>query len=239
MLGAVKNKLLLLEDRQVWLRRSVELALAVSAGFIALGLISLIRQNHPAPPSYMESAAPSAYRDVARRAGEIAQHHLFGESAESVKIAQTADDTLSLTGIIYSTNPDDSRAMLQAGDTTLVVASGTQLPDGGKVTSIGVDRIDIDRDGTTEELVLKIEAADIGGGAALMALNDGDGGGDMSGDPQAQADSARHAVSSSAPMTQIYHAAAVPLSAIRGKEAAERFKLLRPPVLPARKAKKP
>jgi hypothetical protein len=237
MVGSVKHGLLLLGDRRVWLRRGVELVLAISAGVMALEFISQMRQSHPALPPYMGSASPATSQGTARWAADIAQHHLFGEPAGSVKIAQTTGGALSLTGIIYSTNPDDSRAMLQADGTTLVVASGTLLPDGGKVASIGVDRIDIERGGTTEELVLKIDAADFSSDPSFASL---DRNSDLDEDPSGQTLSASsNAATPSAPITQVFHASAVPLSAIRGKGAKERFKTLLPPVLPAKKANKP
>jgi hypothetical protein len=184
------------------------------------------------------STTASASQDAARWAGNIAQHHLFGESAGSAKITPAAGDTLSLTGIIYSTDPDDSRAMLQANGETLVVAPGAELADGGKVASIGVDRIEIERDGAMEELVLQVDSADISSDPSFASV-DRNSGSDEDPSSDVLADSSNAAVPPSAPMNQIFHAGAVPLSAIRGKGASERFKMLLPPVLPAKKAKKP
>ena len=239
MHGSVKTGLLFLGDRQLLLRRGVELALAVLAAIMALGLISQIRYSHPASPAHVEPAAPSTYQDAARWSGNIVQHHLFGESAAaSAKAAQAAADNLSLTGIIYSTDPNDSRAILQANDTTLVVAPGAELADGGKIASIGVDRIAIERNGITEEIVLQIDSADLSSDSGFASV---DRNGELDGDPSGQslADSSNAATPPSAPMTQVFHASAVPLSAIRGKGAQERFKTLLPPVLSAKKAKKP
>jgi Type II secretion system protein C len=153
----------LLDSRRRLLPIAAALALAAIAALIGRVLVADIRapsvdaalRDAPAP------AAPSPQLNGTLHAANIAGAHLFGVPAvatQAVPVAAAPD--LSLAGILYSTSPDDSRAIVVVGGQTIVGGRGSRLPNGDLITAVAADRILVDQGRNIVSVLLDIKKAD-------------------------------------------------------------------------------
>lgn len=171
-------------------------------------------------------------------AANIANVHLFGAPSVATQAAPVAlASDMSLTGILYSTSPEESRAIVVVGSDYVVGGKGTRLPNGGVIIGVAQDRILVNQGRNVVSVLLDIKKADPNALFPKVAVNGVGANGalanyaPMSG-PADGADS----IPKMAPVSnvdamshQIVHGDFLPLSAIRGSKAASHFAQMPPP----------
>ena len=144
-----------------WAVSSVLLAVAI---MLTWQLLSPLVRRAPAAQgdaqSAMAHASPARPRSVL--IADIQDAHLFGDASAGPATVpvSTVSGSVSVTGIVYSTQEQDSVALLSVAGSAVVSHVGTQLATGQTVTGIHPDRIELrGRDGLVS-LLLDIKQAD-------------------------------------------------------------------------------
>jgi type II secretory pathway component PulC len=222
--------------------------LPVAATFLLVGVISLIGRALYADiraPSMKavqtedpRSAPIQPQQDTSFHAANVANAHLFGTPAvatQAVPVAAAPD--LSLAGILYSTSPDESRAIVEVGGQTVVGGRGTRLPNGDLITAVAADRILVDQGRNIVSVLLDIKKADTNAFFQKIAVDGAGPNGVLANyAPMSAPPDEMDQVQKPVPLTadnaaphSIVHGQFVSLSAIRGGAAASHFSQLSPP----------
>lgn len=144
------------------LRHTAEACLAVA---LAVTLWSLVRpwlpiklaraaSQNPVVTSRLNSVRRAQRSDI----DNLLRAHLFGVAGQTAAPVAT-DLAIQVKGIVYSTETDQSLAILNLNGTTLVVHNGTVLPDGGTIVAVEQDQVRISRNGRVESLMLDLKKA--------------------------------------------------------------------------------
>jgi Type II secretion system protein C len=93
----------------------------------------------------------------------IVNTHLFGQAPDPGQPGQTvaAPSSLSIGGIVYSTDPKESVATISVDSVFVLCHVGTQLTTGETVTHIGAQEVELSGPAGTEILALNIKPADM------------------------------------------------------------------------------
>jgi hypothetical protein len=200
---------------------------------------------HRAPIAQAEAQTSTARISPARpRAvliADIQDAHIFGDADASPATAPvvTSDGAVTVTGIIYSTEEQDSVALLSVAGNAVVSHVGTQLTTGQTITGIQSDRVLLrGRNGMTS-LLLDIKQADLDqrispGQFAVVSGADGN-----DGMPMASASFLPPSIQNGLAVP-VAHVTLVPthyvgLKSLRGRNAADRVANLDAPVIPSGK----
>jgi|HubBroStandDraft_5_1064220.scaffolds.fasta_scaffold120324_1 hypothetical protein len=219
-----------------WAVSAVLLAVAIMLSCQLLApLIHRTQGTQTDAQTAMARVSPARPRAVL--IADIQDAHIFGDADASPATAPvvTSDGSVTVTGIIYSTEEQDSVALLSVAGNAVVSHVGTQLATGQTVTGIQSDRVVLrGRDGLTS-LLLDIKQADLDqrmspSQFAVVSGTDGNSGIPMM-------PSAFLAPSTQgAPTAPVAHVTLVPthyvaLKSLRGRSAAARVANLDAPVI--------
>ena len=110
------------------------------------------------------------------RGNAIVAAHLFGQAPTLTSVSAVAASSITVDGIVYSTQAEDSEAVLTLNAKTDIYKVGASLPDGEKVVAIDAGDVQLVANGTTRVLAMsKYGSADSEGPAAYAALLHGTG----------------------------------------------------------------
>ena len=146
----------------ILIRGAVIIALCGCAGLLSWQLLSPLLHHAPvesqrAETSFQSSAAVPRAALVAR----IQERHLFGDSTPAAEAPVLASSgSVSVIGIVYSSEAQESVALLSVAGNTVVSHVGTQLPTGQTVAGIQADRVQLSGGTGTVNLLLDIPKAD-------------------------------------------------------------------------------
>lgn len=205
-------------------------ALLATAAILTWQLLSpLIRapvtQADPQPA--MARVSPDRPRTVL--IADIQNAHLFGDASvkPAAMLITTGNGSVSVTGIVYSTDTEDSVALLSIAGTAIVSHVGTQLATGQIVAGILPDRVELRGSDGMTSLLLDIKQADPNQRISPGQFAAVSGTGDSSGVPMVPA-ALQASVAQNFPAMPTVRVTEVPthfvpLQSIRGRSAAERF----------------
>jgi hypothetical protein len=113
---------------------------------VALALIwSMIPRPVKASATTASAVAPVPRPDAVAMAGRIAEAHLFGlspaEAEAGPAVARPAN--ISVRGLLYTPDPDTALAILEVDGKSGFFRTGDVLPDGEKLTAIGISAVQI------------------------------------------------------------------------------------------------
>ena len=161
-----------------WLRHTVE-------GLLALLLVLLLgvtlapwlplrartaSLRPPRGPIAEVRPTPAAMADA------ILAAHLFGQVPISTRVVSTAPLSITVDGIVYASQSDDSQAVLTFNGKTALFHVGQALPDGETVSAIGATDIELTGGAVARRLALpQYGNAAAEGPAAYAALLHGTG----------------------------------------------------------------
>lgn len=137
---------------------ALTLALAASLWFMIRPWLP-IKAAHAAnrdsvAASRLDQVAPALRSDI----DSLPREHLFG-MASPTSIAAAVDPAIQVSGIAYSSDADQSVAILSLNGITAVARKGTVLPDGSIVLAVASDRVTVGRNGQVEDLMLDLKKA--------------------------------------------------------------------------------
>ena len=125
-----------------YLRHGVAALLTVCAGMI---IWSMFPHAAKALPNVTQTVTAQPRSGIGSAVEKIATAHLFGGSAADA--ANTAPAVtaveINIEGLFYSTDTDMARAILDVGGKSGVFKTGDTLPDGEKLTAIGMNAVQI------------------------------------------------------------------------------------------------
>lgn len=109
-------------------------------------------------------------------ADTIVAAHLFGQVPVSTRVVNPAALSITVDGIVYDSQSDDSQAVLTLNGKTALFQVGQALPDGETVSAIGATDIELTGGATARRLTLpQYGDAAAEGPAAYAALLHGTG----------------------------------------------------------------
>lgn len=155
-----------------YLRHGIEGTLSV---LIVLVLVPSLEHHTrtSVPPVVQHSIASPTLTD---RGNAIVAAHLFGQAATLTSVSVVAASSITVDGIVYSTQADDSEAVLTLNAKTDIYKVGASLPDGEKVVAIDPGDVQIVANGASRRLAIsKYGSADSEGPAAYAAMLHGTG----------------------------------------------------------------
>lgn len=155
-----------------YLRHGTEGALSV---LIVLVLVSSLEPHTrtSVPATVWHSSSSPTLTDSG---DAIVAAHLFGQAATSTSVSVVAASSITVDGIVYSTQADDSQAVLTLNAKTDIYKVGASLPDGEKVVAIDPSDVQLVANGASRRLAIsKYGSADSEGPAAYAAMLHGTG----------------------------------------------------------------
>lgn len=157
-----------------YLRHGIEGALSV---LIVLLLVSSLEPHtRTSVPTVVWHSSASASPTLTDRGDAIVAAHLFGQAPTLTSMSVVAASSITVDGIVYSTQADDSQVVLTLNTKTDIYKVGASLPDGEKVVAIDPDDVQLVANGASRRLAIsKYGSADSEGPAAYAALLHGTG----------------------------------------------------------------
>lgn len=155
-----------------WLRHGVEGALGLLTALL-LASIWLARTHLNTATSHVVAPTTVSTPDLANT---IVAAHLFGQAVAHTSAPALTAQSISVNGIVYSTQADDSQAVLTVNGKTDLYKVGASLSDGEKLVAIDPGDIQLAVNGASRSLAIsKYGNADSEGPAAYAALLHGTG----------------------------------------------------------------
>jgi type II secretory pathway component PulC len=151
------------------IRRVIEISLCVAIAVVSWSLVVPWLPHEWGQHTAKNQVVPTPYAaskpDSQALAALIAHDHLFGvippEAATNAPAPVASTPEFQLNGIVYSSDPSESVALLDQGGVGVIVHNGMQLSDGQRVVSIEPDRVVVDRQGARVSVLLNLKIADI------------------------------------------------------------------------------
>lgn len=151
------------------IRHAVEVTLCVAIVLISWQLAAPWLPHtwgqHAAKDPVIAPNVPSKPTDSQTLAATIVNYHLFGTTPHAtpndVAIPVASTPGFQLIGIIYSSDPSESVALLDQGGVGVIALNGMSLSNGARVVSIQSDHVVIDHQGIRESVLLNMKKADI------------------------------------------------------------------------------
>lgn len=151
-------------DTRTWDRLalvvSIVLVLLLAHALAQLTWVTVPAPSQPLPPPSASRPATQARADYR----QIANLHLFGQAPQAAARSSAPIDApetrlnLTLRGILFNTNPAQTRAIISApGQDDQIYQAGAQLPGGAVIDQIYADRVMLLRNGQYETLRLPEE----------------------------------------------------------------------------------
>jgi hypothetical protein len=211
-------------------RHAITMSLLTSAFAVAWQLVSPLLHRADVRQQPVLATEFQAQHTAMQSVMEIEQAHLFGQATVTGNIGGpvVSVESLSVEGILYADDANDSVAMLSANGQTLLVRVGTDLPTGGKVTAISPDSVEVTGPDGISDLPLDIRQADTGQRIASLRLD---------GASQAEAaiaGSEPPQLPVQSPGEPAVHVTLMPthfqsLGALRGRKTPDHFGAIKPP----------
>lgn len=118
------------------------------------------------------SPMPQVRLNISVIAGNAAAAHIFGHDAAAAVDAVTPVSAAAITvqALFYSTDKDMARAILEINGKADVFKSGDTLPDGEKLTAIGMNAVQVANGGSLREVELEQKFGNSGSGIFLTGM---------------------------------------------------------------------
>lgn len=157
-----------------YLRHGTEGALSV---LIVLVLVSSLEPHtRTSVPAVVPHSIATTSPILTDRGDVIVAAHLFGQAPTLTSAPVVAPSSITVDGIVYSTQADDSEAVLTLNAETDIYKVGASLPDGEKVIAIDPGDVQLVANGTTRFLAMsKYGSPDSEGPTAYAAMLHGTG----------------------------------------------------------------
>lgn len=131
------------------------------AGLLTWQLLVPFIRHVPVEPQTTASIRSAPIMPRAVLVARIDENHLFGDSTPAAQAPTLASSgSVSVIGIIYSPQAQDSVALLSVAGNSVVSHVGTQLSTGQTVTGILPDRVQLSGGSGSVNLLLDIKQAD-------------------------------------------------------------------------------